>query len=257
MSKRINIIGSGWLALPLAKKLDEAGNQVLLTSTNSNKVKTLQHQGFNAVEYLLGNNVDQQLLECDVLIIAITSKDVAAYQSLMSQINEQITKHLIFISSTSVYAYSGKAHDENSTSLDVENPLLQIEKLIQKHPKSTIIRLAGLVGPGRHPGRFFVGGRTIKNPTAPVNFIHLVDCIGIIKTIIIKNAWNEIYNGCADNHPTKKVFYQQAIKALRLPELEFEQQSTTSNNKVINNHKVKKQLGYQFNYPDVLTMPYF
>ncbi len=256
MPNRINIIGSGWLAQPLAKDLQQAGHQVLVTTTQAEKTHALQDQGLNAIEYQLGETAGEQLYACDVLIIAITSKDVKAFQILMSQISIQHTKHIIYISSTSVYTNNYTPHDEKSTELNYEHPLLAIEKIIQKHPKSTVIRFAGLVGPKRHPGRFFAGGKTIKNPNAPVNLIHLDDCIGIIKTIIQQNAWEEVFNGCADTHPEKGVFYPAMTAQLELPQPNIQKNTGQTSDKVILNQKVKTQLGYQFKYPDVFTMQF-
>lgn len=254
MPKRINIIGSGWLAQPLAKDLQQAGHQVLVTTTQAEKINALHDQGLNAIAYQLGETAEEQLYACDVLIIAITCKDITAFQELMSQISTQQTKHIIYISSTSVYANNSTPHDEKSTELNNEHPLLATEKIIQQHPKSTVIRFAGLVGPKRHPGRFFAGGKTIKNPQAKVNLIHLDDCIGIIKTIIQQNAWGEVFNGCADNHQEKGEFYAAMVAQLGLPQPNIQKNTGQTSDKIILNHKVKTQLGYQFKYPDVMNI---
>ncbi len=252
---KISIIGSGWLALPLAKQLQQSGHTTWLTSTTKEKVKTLQADGFNAIQYQLGEKAEATLLDCDVLIIAITHKELTDFQSLLHQLEPASHPQLIFISSTSVYANDGQTHDENSTGLNLENPLLAIENSIRSYPKSTIIRFAGLAGPGRNPGRFFVKSGVISNPSAAVNLIHLDDCIGIIETIIGQQAWNETYNGCADNHPEKGVYYQQMAQfsGQPIPKLADNQQGS---NKIIDNQKVKQQLAYSFKYPDVFDFKF-
>ncbi|MCB1582716.1 MAG: NAD(P)-binding domain-containing protein [Marinicella sp.] len=254
---KISIIGSGWLAQPLAQYLQQQGHDLLLTCTSQEKIKTLQATGLNAITYQLGDQLSnpEYLFDTDVLIIAITSKDVEAFEVLMDQLIDQNCRHIIFISSTSVYANDQQTHDETSESLQHGHPLLQIEELIQTHQFSTILRLAGLVGPGRHPGNFFRDGKTIKSPDAPVNLIHLDDVIGTLQTVIENNAWNEVYNVCADTHPTKAVFYSQMALELGNKALNLNNEQPSSH-KTVSNQKLKHQLGYQLIHPDVMKMTF-
>jgi len=254
---KINIIGSGWLAQPLAQQLIINGHQLLLTTTKDKKLKQLQANNFNVIKYQLGEQFTElnKLFDTDVLIIAITNKDIRAFSELMDQLSKHACKNLIYISSTSVYQNNGQTHDENSVEINTESPIRQIEQLIQQHPSTTIIRFAGLVGPKRHPGRFFQQGRKLKNPSAPINLIHLDDCIGIIKTIIDQAAWNQVFNGCADSHPSKLEFYTHMANQLNLTAPEIEQ-STTGSQKIIDNQKSKTALGYEYKYPDVYDMKY-
>ncbi len=254
---RINLIGSGWLASPLAQQLQAAGHQVLVTTTQPEKACELAAAGLSTRIYALGDQLSDpnSLFDTDVLIIAITSKDLAAFDVLMDQINDTPCQHIIYISSTSVYANDGQQHDETSTALNPDNPLLQIEHLIQTHRSATIIRMAGLVGPDRHPGLFFRHGRVMKNPDAPVNLIHQTDCIGIIQSVITQGAWNEVFNACADTHPKKAVFYAAMSQQINAdtPKTEI---TNAGSFKTISNHKIKSKLGYQLVFPDVMNMTF-
>ncbi len=254
---KIGIIGSGWLGLPLAKHLQSNGYEMVLTTTHQDKVAELQGKNINAIQYAIGDQLPEpdRLFHNDIIVIAITSKDVEAFDILIDQLNQQTCKKLVYISSTSVYQNNGLSHDETSQHLNQDNPIWKIEQLIQTHPSSTIIRFAGLVGPGRHPGRFFKNGRILKNPTAPVNLIHLDDCIGIIQSVILNQAWNQIFNGCADNHPPKFEYYTKMAKLLKLPPPEFEK-NTAGSQKIVDNQKSKTVLGYKYTCPDVFNMKY-
>lgn len=148
---------------------------------------------------------------------------------------------------------------EQSNDENADSELLHIETLFRANPNfaTTILRLSGLVGYSRHPGNFFANGKLVQHADAPVNLIHRDDCIGIIDAIIDQHKWNEIFNACADTHPTKRIFYSHArtllgsaTTGLRFAdsnELEF---------KIVSNDKVKQQLNYQFSYPDVMTIPF-
>ena len=56
-----------------------------------------------------------------------------------------------------------------------------------------------------------------SDPQGKVNLIHLDDCIKLISQVILLNKWGEVYNGCADVHPTKEEFYTKASRALNCP----------------------------------------
>lgn len=254
---KINIIGSGWLAIPLAKHLKQAGHELLVTTTQAIKIPELEATDLAAIQYQLGDQLSEpaKLFDTDVLIIAITSKDIEAFDILLDQLADAQCQHVLFISSTSIYLNDGQSHDEESNGLNHNSALLAIENIIKQHPSSSIIRFAGLVGPKRHPGRFFQNDKVIRNPQAPVNLIHLDDCITIIQSLIENKAWNEVFNGCADTHPTKADFYFTAAKQLGLPEPQSIN-DTNSSYKIIENHKIKRLLNIQLKYPDVMKMTY-
>jgi nucleoside-diphosphate-sugar epimerase len=92
------------------------------------------------------------------------------------------------------------------------------ERLLQEHVASlTILRLAGLVGPGRHPGRFYGGrDRAVPQSDAPLNLVHREDVIRAIELVIDRDLWGMTLNVCAADHPKKGKFYQTAAEALGL-----------------------------------------
>ncbi len=254
---KINIIGSGWLAQPLAQTLQADGHDLMLTTTQQDKVAELQNKGLKAIQYELGDQLSEpgMLFDADVLIIACTCKDTTAYDVMLDQLSEQNCKHILYISSTSVYQENQQHHNENSQALNQDSPIWQIEQLMQTHASASIIRFAGLVGPNRHPGNFFAEGKTLDQANAPVNLIHLDDCIGIIKAVIANQAWQQTFNGCADTHPSKADFYQYAAELIgRKPPATTASQTT--NFKTVDNQKVKDQLAYEFKHPDVMRMTF-
>ncbi|VAW48073.1 hypothetical protein MNBD_GAMMA02-1346 [hydrothermal vent metagenome] len=95
---KIGILASGWLAQPLAKQLQLDGHQILLTTTQKHKVSELQASGLKALQYESGDQLSDpaQLFETDVMIIAITNKDLEAFDVLMDQLSEHHCKHLIY-----------------------------------------------------------------------------------------------------------------------------------------------------------------
>lgn len=160
-----------------------------------------------------------EFLNSDILIINITSKNLSGFRDLIKQIEISSIQKVLFISSTSVYQNLNREVSEDEQAEDRESPLWQIEQQFQASGRfqTTIIRFSGLVDSRRHPGRFFLNGRRIPQADAPVNLIHLQDCLGIIEAVIHQQAWGEVFNGCADTHPTKREFYSYARNLLELP----------------------------------------
>lgn len=252
----IGIIGSGWLAQPLAKALQADGHQVWLTTRTADKLAQLQAKGFAAIPFDLQDDITEHptLTQADALILATTCKTANLYRQLIASNQQHPSQQLIMISSTSVYQNNGQRHDETSTQLNTDNPLLAIEAMVQSCHKHHILRLAGLIGPGRHPGRFFQPPKTIKNPNNGVNLIHLDDCIGLLKALLKQRDINAIVNGCADNHPPKGEYYQLMAKKLNRPVPEVATKTETPD-KIIDNQLSKELLSYRYLHPDVWHLP--
>lgn len=256
-NNKISILGSGWLGLPLAQGLQKEGASIALSTRSMDKYSLFQEESLNPYLIDIENDVEKNIenirsfLDTNILIINITCKQLSAYQSLLSEIEKSAIKHVLFISSTSVYP-SHQGLCKESDLIEVESNLRLIEKLFTESKifDCSVIRFAGLIGPKRHPGRFFATGKSVKDANAKVNLIHLVDCLKLIETILDQGAWGEVFNGCADNHPTKQDYYSAMARSLGYPDPHCVviENSTT---KTICNEKIKTQLGYEFIYPDV------
>lgn len=257
-NKVISVLGSGWLGLPLAKALTDGGYILKLSTRNEVKFERIIKR--HCEPYLVdidSHIIDPSFLTADILIINITSKNYEAYKSLAKQIEKSSIKHLLFVSSTSVYQNTQSLVTESCHCESSKSTLFQIEQLFTTNNsfKTTVLRLSGLIGYQRHPGHFFNNGKIVPSPDAPVNLIHRDDCIAIIKTIIEQKAWGEIFNACADTHPSKREFYSYARSLLELEPPAFSTQNE-SNYKIVSNDKIKQQLNYQFIYPDLMQIPF-
>ena len=227
----ISILGCGWLGLPLATSLIQKGYQVKGATTTPDKVSLLKEEGIDpyiisvAPDHIEGDIAS--FLDSDVLILNVPprrkNEDVvhhypACIAQLLTYIVPSRIRKVIFISTTSVYQ-----NTNNTVTEDIEptptkasgKAVLAAEKHLQScsHITTTVIRLAGLIGKDRHPGRFLSGKQHLPNGAAPVNLIHLDDCINLITGVLTKGIWGEVFNGCADQHPTRKAFYTKPPKS--------------------------------------------
>lgn len=163
-------------------------------------------------------------------------------------------KQLVMASSTAVYPLNNKAAkesdqivsdgDRSQALLDAENVFLR-----QNDMCASVIRLAGLYGPGREIGSFLKKdtART-KDGDAPVNLVHLDDCIGVITALFEKEFCGEIFNVCADAHPLRKDLYAHVAVAMKIKQPVFAE-NESPRYKIVCNDKVKALLGYRFIHP--------
>lgn len=202
-------------------------------------------------------NENASLFDCDVLVLNIPPgrKDViklASYPEIIRKVARQkISKKIIFLSSTGVYAPNNMLVTEDGL-LDLRSaakPIIDAEQIVQTNAKNWIIlRLAGLVGPDREPGKWFAGKSNIPGGDTPVNMVHRDDCVEIISRLLSLHLNKEIFNICSDEHPIKKEFYHAQSLKSNYPPPNFLDGSTHF--KLVDNSKIKKALAYDFKYPN-------
>ena len=243
MNKVISILGCGWLGFPLSDHLRTLGYQVKGSTTSAHKIAKLQSIGIQAYSIDLKAAAPRydDFLDTEVLIITLPATQLAYFDKLLKNISPSVK--IIYTSTTSVYLPSEYPIDENGI-LDEKSPHLLIEKLLKINQNTTtILRLAGLFNAERHPGKWFAN-KVLSNPNAPVNLIHLDDCIGIIEQVIKKNIWEQTFNACTDEHPSRKDFYTRATQVIGQQIREVLDTSTLS--KLIDNKLLKNTLDYHF-----------
>ncbi|CAG9000549.1 MAG: Protein YeeZ [Candidatus Celerinatantimonas neptuna] len=266
--KQIAIVGCGWLGTPLAYHLLGLGYGVRGTRQHtSSRIELAQAgviEGALSVTPELHCDVSEKIFGgCDLLIINIPPNrkahdrhyHVTQIQSLaQAAVNYQIPK-VLFIGSTSVYGpMQGEVTESSPAQPSTQSgqTLLEIEQWLHQQPSfvTTTLRFGGMIGPGRHPGRF-LSGRQVDGADTPVNLIHQADCIALIDALIQRNIWGEVFNACADEHPSRCDFYSAAAKQLDVEMPQFNHSQNSS--KFISNQAIKDALRYSFIYPDPIA----
>lgn len=269
--KTISILGCGWLGLPLGARLAERGYRVKGSTTSPDKLPRLAEAGI--APYLLtldpwihGDQVGD-FFRADVLFLNIPPgrrrPDVDVFfgeliESVLTELHYASINFVVFASSTSVYApmnglaVEGDAGKPRPWSLS-GRALLDAESrlMADAHFDATVLRFAGLYGYDRRPGRFLAGREVVENGAAPVNLVHRDDAVAVVETVIEQDARGEVFNVCADAHPTRKAFYTRAAKWLGLDPPLFADDEAASYKRV-SNQRLKERLGYQFLHPDPL-----
>ena len=250
----ISILGCGWLGKPLAISFINEGYAVKGSTTSEEKLELLEMNGIEPYIVDISDFEEyDSFLNSDILIIAITSKDVDGFENLIAQIQESSIQKVIFISSTSVYGKLNKVMTEEDAVLKL--PLTEIENLFRENTffETTIIRFSGLFGDERQPANWFKNGKKIPQPKGFVNMIHKDDCIEIIQEIIAQNCWNETFNACSNHHPTRREFYTLAKLNNDFEVPKFEENEVYEW-KIISSKKVQNVLDYTFIHDDLLRI---
>jgi nucleoside-diphosphate-sugar epimerase len=261
--KQISILGCGWLGLPLAKQLVQKGFAVKGSTTSSDKLELLKSLGIlpfsiNITAGEIKGSTEDFLENSEILIINIPPKLRAAekegfvskIQILIPHIEKSTISKVIFVSSTSVYADVNDVLTEDSVhepATESGKQLFATESILKNNSsfQTTVIRFGGLIGEDRHPIRFLAGRKNIENPEAPINLIHLEDCVGIITSIIEQDCWGQTFNAVTPFHPSRKEYYLQKAMDMNLDLPEFNS-SSVANGKTISSAKVQEVLNYSF-----------
>ena len=253
LEQNISILGCGWLGMPLAFSLTNKGYHLkgsMRSDTNLFKLKEKGVEPF-VVDISKRNIEIVDFLFSDIIVIAITSKNILDYEKLIERIEQSTIRKVIFISSTSVYPYTNDTVTENSPTK--KTLLSEIEQLFRVNTtfQTTIIRFGGLFGYNRKPGNFIKQDKLIPNPEGYINFIHRDDCIQIIEQVVIKDILNTTLNACADSHPRRRDFYIQEVQKTRGANPLFDEKSSNEY-KIVSSEKLKSLLDYQFKYSDLM-----
>ncbi|MEZ6068769.1 MAG: SDR family oxidoreductase [Pirellulales bacterium] len=172
------------------------------------------------------------------------------------------TGRFIYVSSTSVYAQQdGEVVDESSPcepTTDGGRACLAAEQTLSAHrlgARATILRFAGLYGPGRLPQRELVtSGQPIPSPGDTfVNLIQIDDAATAVLAAE-RHAVPPALYVVADGHPvTRRDFYRHLAKLLGVPAPTFADEaragSRGATNKRLDPSRALRELQIELAYP--------
>lgn len=269
---RFSIIGLGWLGEPLARFFMERGYRVQGTVTTEEKATRLSGEGVPTFSVKFDPDADARglngLFDCEVLIITIPPArgpqgEDTSYPRKIASIRSLAEKagvpKIIFISATSVYPdlnQVARETDPLSVGQSGHPTLLKAESVLwEKKPYAlTVIRLGGLLGVNRIPGKWFSNKSGVVGH-APVNYIHREDAIRLVDWVVSRQLWDETYNGVSPLHPWRREVYDHNAALLGFaPPLTYESPPKSPWKEVSSEKLVST--GFSFKYEDPLTFKY-
>ncbi|ATG74878.1 NAD-dependent dehydratase [Zobellella denitrificans] len=227
----VAILGLGWLGEPLAVTLAGLGYRVAGTTTDAAKAERLRQAGIEAALWNINDPLPPAwptALAADTLVLCVPPGKVSDYAATLGRVTALAARagvrRLLFTSATSVYGGTG-VKTEADTGPDSERGerMLAAELRVRASgiPRVLCLRLSGLVGGSREPGRF-LAGRRFEGGEEPVNLVALEDLLRFIPAILAREDWPETLNVSAPHHPRRQDFYRQAAELRGLPPPDFD-----------------------------------
>ncbi|MCF2490453.1 NAD-dependent dehydratase [Dyadobacter sp. CY347] len=275
--KQISILGCGWLGFPLAQRLlsQHSTWEINGSTTSMLKMNGFVQKGISA--YMLPMNPDfvtkeglDTFFDVDTLLISLpprlTKNEPGFYvkqiESVIAEINQSRIRDIIFISSTGIYPELNRivVEDDVKTPEESESPEMVVAEnlLIALRPDRnvSILRLGGLLGYNRIPGKYVQGKKDMTTGSIPVNYIHRDDAAGIIATILETGISNETFNVVAPVHTTRREVYETSCAQFGWEAPTFAEANEQPEFKVISGEKLDKHYCYAFKFPDPLQFYY-
>ncbi|MEN7546579.1 SDR family oxidoreductase [Rapidithrix thailandica] len=269
----ISLLGCGWLGLPLATALVKEGYDVKGSTRHTEKFALLEKEGVKPYRIDLDDEEERldwgDFLDTGILLINIPpgvkrNPSESAYAQKMEKVKSALLvrglRQVIFVSATSVYANTNAEVDE--TGPLEQSPrakaLWKAEEVFVKDPRfqCTVLRLSGLLGYDRVPGKYFAGKQNLTTGSIPVNYIHQDDAVLLLKTLVEQPHWGTVFNGVAPLHPVRKDVYEANAKELEFTPPTFAEPEEIPAFKVIRGRKAEELLHFTFKYPDPMKFYY-
>lgn len=207
------VLGAGWLGRALCIDAQKRGWQVQGTHRSDIHEFDFERQ-FTLHNGELQHQLDLQNAYWICAIPPQSRNSESNYSQVLKHALKLATKlkckGFLLCSSTGVYDQEPGIYSESSdisATSDRQIRLYDAEKQVLKQ-QGKVLRLAGLLGPNREPGRFVAGKKLNTSSQQVVNMVHQHDVINAIFAVL-KN-WQQgqsIYNVVNPAHPTKADYY--------------------------------------------------
>ncbi|NKE72453.1 SDR family oxidoreductase [Candidatus Manganitrophus noduliformans] len=259
------IIGCGYVGLPLAKGWIEKGFRVYGTTRRVEKVDLLRREGIEPIVVDL-LKPPFRLPQADWVYFLVSGSQEETLPRAMTHtiaaLLENRPSRFIYTSSTGLYGdYSNGWVDESSLRR-AKHPagarLIETEDMLftaveEAQFPGVIVRLSGIYGPNRIPGRDQVLKRgTLRGrPESYLNLIHLDDLIPLLLATAPLSKTGECYL-FSDDHPVRRGDYY-AFLAKRLGISDFAPLWNSSDEPAAGrrcrNQKMKEHFQIDLKYP--------
>jgi nucleoside-diphosphate-sugar epimerase len=249
----IFIVGCGYLGERVAKELSESGSAIHVLTRQPVKAEAFRSRGWMAH---LGDWLDPESLgalpESDAVLIAVSHRAVEGLPPQQTHVQglENLWKawrgrvgRVVYISTTGVYSQdAGQWVDEDSICQPTRPggiAALEAENWLQNHVPSgqlTVLRMAGLYGPGRIPNAERLKLKTsLQSPDHTyLNLLHIDDATQYSVEALQRSHRESLYLVSDGNPIPRSNYYEFLAERLGVPKSEpGDIESQTSGNSEI------------------------
>ncbi len=259
------MIGCGYLGSRVGRAWLDSGRSVCVLTRN--RAETLKAQGFDPVVGDVTDPASLTALPATTTILYAVGLDRAGGRSMREVYVEGLRNVLaalpsggrfLYVSSTSVYGQTdGAVVDESSATEPLEENgriVLDAERTLREvRPDATILRFAGIYGPGRllRKQPLLKGEPYVGDADKWLNLIHVADGVQAVLAAERSARPGGTFN-IADDHPVSRgAFYTELARRLGAPEARFEPAAppTREANRRISNALARAELGFAPAFP--------
>lgn len=272
------IFGCGYLGARAAQRWIASGDQVIAITRNPQRVAELESLGLSTIVANITQPETLADLPTAQTVLVAVGMDRSKYsdirqvyveglQNVLDQLSDQ-TEQLIYISSTGVYGdFGGDWVTEEAPTEPVRDggkACLEAERLIAASrfsKRATILRFAGIYGPGRVPTGALIVSKQWKKLSAKgyLNLIHVNDGARIIELISNQKPAGETYLVSDGNPPLRREYYDHVAKLFGVTEIPWEaaeilpESSRSGSNKRIANNKLLERFKIELEHPNFVS----
>ncbi len=265
MANSALIVGCGYLGSRVGRAWLDRGDTV--RAFTRTRAESLQAQGF---EPITGDVLDpaslRDLPASDSILYAV-GLDRTAGRSMREVYIEGLRTVLaalpqggrfVYVSSTSVY---GQTDGSLVTEADATEPLeengrivLEAERTLREfRPDATILRFAGIYGPGRllRRAQMLKSEAYLGDPEKWLNLIHVEDGVRAVLAAERAAAQGGTFNIADDSPVSRRDFYTELAGRIGAPSARFEPAAAPVReaNRRISNARAKAEIGFAPQYP--------
>lgn len=238
--KRVVVFGAGYVGGRFAKHAAEQGAEVVALTRNEKTAARLKEDGVG--EVIVANLHEDTWREkimpkADLVLNTVSAAESSlegyriSYVEGQKQVADWMAKgdveHFIYTSSTGVYTQTGGEWVTEGDASAGESPragvLIEAEGIALKAEakRRSVLRLAGIYGPGRHYllDQLRLGLRELPgDPDAYLNLIYIEDILGAIEGLSGASIpeGEDVFNVCDDSPVLKKELVEWLSEKLEI-----------------------------------------
>ena len=276
-NKKMAVVGAGWLGAEIARRAADAGFSAIATTRSGEWRAAGPHPdgvevvGFDIVSDS-ASRLQSLLRDIDVAVFCYAPSGdqdrgrlyVEGAKSIARACSALPLERVIYTSSTSALSAHDGWIDETSEDWP-ENPRGRVQReaeaalrdgLSDSDTPWTLLRLAGLYGPGRELERIYrVRDPDLVRPgdgLEATNLIHLDDAAGaVLAAMGLPASDRGVIHVCDDDHRTRREVVAAIAAATGAPEPKWAEpaDSRTARGKRVVNTRMKERLGLTLKHP--------
>ena len=267
------VVGAGYLGRRVAARLIARGDRVIATTRSEAHFAAIRAIGAEPIRLDILGPLGTDLLVYDRLIYCVGFDRKAGvpqrtvYVEGLARFLERfgrVTSRFVYTSSTGVYGQDDKSWVEEDSPTEPRGEsgraCLEAEALAIA-AGATIVRLAGLYGPGRIIRRsaILAGEPVIGEPDKVVNLVQIEDAAAATVAALDRGVSGRVYNVVDDRPIARDELYRLTAALLGVPGPRFVPAPASGGSskddvdRRVSNNRMKRELGVRLLFPDAIT----